>query len=444
MNRWTRWISATAAVLALGCGEIDVPNLNNLPTVTLTRAPTRGLVLSASTGLLIGTRFAVAQPNGYVAMLGILGRESYNFDRADPRFISEMLEAPALDPASPAFGGNFWGQPYANIRNANSLITALDAVPNVTGEEKSAIRGFARTIMALDFLMVAMTRYSAPEGCGPVDVNRPVGDPLAPIVSKDEMLTHIFTLLDEAKTDLEGGGSTFPFALSSGFDGFDTPATFLKVNRALQARVQVYRSQWAAAKTALDASFVDGGASFALGAYHSYGNGSGDRPNGLISPNLFAHPKLVTEAEAGDARLSKIRTLPETTTLRGISSDKAFTLYQTGDSPVPIVRNEELILLRAEIAAQQGDFATVLADVNLIRTTHLLPAKVAADLDTLGESIDEILQQRRYSLMFEGGHRWIDLRRYGRLSDPGLKDLPTHNVHETYLIPIAEMDARGG
>jgi len=152
----------------------------------------------------------------------------------------------------------------------------------------------------------------------------------------------------------------------------------------------------------------------------------------------------VTEAEAGDTRLSKIRTLADTTTLRGISSDKAFTLYPTGDTPVPIIRNEELILLRAEIAAQQGDFAQVLADVNLIRTTYALPPKVAVDLDTLGKSIDEILNQRRYSLMFEGGHRWIDLRRYDRLSDPNLKDLPTHNVHTAYPIPIAETDARSG
>lgn len=86
----------------------------------------------------------------------------------------------------------------------------------------------------------------------------------------------------------------------------------------------------------------------------------------------------------------------------------------------------------------------MLADVNLVRTTHGLAAKVDTDLDTQAEAIDEILRQRRYSLLLEGGHRWIDLRRYNRLSDPNLKDLPTHNVHTAYPIPTPEMDARAG
>ena len=37
-------------------------------------------------------------------------------------------------------------------------------------------------------------------------------------------------------------GAIFPFDLGPGFAGFKTPATFLKVNRALLARVLVYRA----------------------------------------------------------------------------------------------------------------------------------------------------------------------------------------------------------
>ena len=63
---------------------------------------------------------------------------------------------------------------------------------------------------------------------------------LEPIASKDEVFAHIRQLLDEAKTHLLAGGDTFPFPLGSGFAGFDTPATFLKANRAIKARVDVY------------------------------------------------------------------------------------------------------------------------------------------------------------------------------------------------------------
>jgi starch-binding outer membrane protein, SusD/RagB family len=262
------------------------------------------------------------------------------------------------------------------------------------------------------------------------------------------MLAHISQLLDSGRDDLAtaaGGADVFPFQMGSGFAGFDKPSTFAKVNRALAVRVLVYRQQWAAAQTELPGTFIDPAKSMRLGAYHAYGNGSGDTQNGLTSPNEFAHPKLQAEAEAGDTRIfgptSKLVTLSTPTTLRDLTSNQLFTLYPRGDSPVPIIRNEELILLRAEIATKLADFPAARADVNLIRTTYGLAAKLDADLDTEAKLIDEILKQRRYSLLFEGGHRWIDLRRYNKL-DASLKDLPTHFVHQAYPLPVAEVDAR--
>lgn len=437
----TVWILAGACALALGCGDINIPDLNNPSLESLAQRPTRSGVTAAATGLLIGNRAYIAPPNGFVAMLGILGREGYNFDRADPRFVSEMLEAPELDPGSPAFGGNFWNQPYANIRNANIVLTALDGVTGVTDSEKKAIRGFTKTIQGLDFLAIAVTRWATQSG--PVDVDRGLDQPLAPIVSKDEVLTHVAALLDEGKTELAGltgAADVFPFPLSSGFAGFDKPSTFIQFNRALKARVEVYRQQWPSALTAIGESFIDESGSLAGGVSHVYGSGSGDLLNGLTSPNLFAHPRMVSEAEMGDTRVAaKIEAHPGgATTVRGITSDRAYTMYPTGTSPVPIIRNEELILLRAEARFHVADNdAEAFADVNRIRTAAGLPT-VTLDRTTF---IDELLKQRRYSLAWEGGHRWIDLRRYNKLDD-SLKDLPAHVVHVAYPIPLAETDAR--
>ena len=53
--------------------------------------------------------------------------------------------------------------------------------------------------------------------------------------------------------------------------------------------------------------------------------------------------------------------------------------------------------------------------------------------------IDEVLNQRRYSLVLEGGHRWFDMRRYGRLATLP-KDLPNHNVFNSFSKPQAEID----
>ena len=176
-----------------------------------------------------------------------------------------------------------------------------------------------------------------------------------------------------------------------------------------------------------------------LGAYHAYGTGSGDALNGLVDPNLFAHPGLVTDAEAGDNRLGKL-TMVDSRTVQGLTSDRRFTLYPDVTTPAPIIRNEELILLRAEARLGTGDVVGAAADINFIRVNSGgLAARNDLNADNL---LDEILKQRRYSLMFEGGHRWIDLRRLNRLEQLPL-DLPTHHRQSAFPIPVQEADARG-
>ena len=44
-------------------------------------------------------------------------------------------------------------------------------------------------------------------------------------------------------------------------------------------------------------------------------------------------------------------------------------------------------------------------------------------------------------LLFEGGHRWIDARRYGKLGTLPI-DLPGQRVQTAFPIPTAETDAR--
>ncbi|HET9990718.1 MAG TPA: hypothetical protein VFQ65_19445, partial [Kofleriaceae bacterium] len=93
-------------VAVAGC-NLDIGDLNNPSLDDLQNHPTAALVEAAATGLLIGNRVNVATEVGYVNQLGILGRESYNFDQADPRYITELLQSP-LAAGSP-FGGAFWG-----------------------------------------------------------------------------------------------------------------------------------------------------------------------------------------------------------------------------------------------------------------------------------------------------------------------------------------------
>ena len=442
----TRMLTAGAVILvASACKDLLVPDYNNASLEDLTTNPTPTKIAQASQGLLVGTRIGIGEQNGYVSLLGILGRESYNFDPADPRFITEMLIGP-LDGGSPAFGGNLFAAPYRNIRNANILLGAVDKVVGLSAEQKAAVQGFAKTIQALDYLNVINTRDDLG---APLDVNIGPTDNPAPIVTKAAIFTAISTLLDDGLTALNAGGTAFPFALSPGFSSFATPSEFVKFNRALKARVEAYRGNYGAALTAVNASFLDRNASLTLGAYHSYGTGSGDTPNALFDPAgraILAHPSIVTDAEARpggapDARVAaKVTALLAPRTVQGITTDLVFTIYNSNTAPIPIIRNEELILLRAEARYFTNDFAGALDDINFIRTTSGGLALRGAFVDRT-DFVSELLKQRRYSLLFEGGHRWIDARRFGLLSTLP-KALPTHTVPSRFPFPEAECLAR--
>jgi starch-binding outer membrane protein, SusD/RagB family len=442
----TRLISAIAVLLFAGaCKDLVVPDYNNTSLDDLTNNPTPTKIAQASQGLLVGTRVGIGEQNGYVSLLGIVGRESYNFDPADPRFITEMLVGP-LDGGSPAFGGNLFAAPFRNIRNANLLLGAVDKVIGLSASQKSAVVGFAKTIQALDYLNVINTRDDLG---APIDVNiGPTADP-APIVAKAAVFTQIATLLDDGLTALNGGGTTFPFALSPGFAGFTTPADFAKFNRALKARVEAYRGNYANVLTALTGSFISTSAPLTLGAYQSYSTGSGDTPNALFDPTgraILAHPSIVTDAESKpdatpDARLlAKVAQLPDPHTVQGVTSDRVFSIYNSNTAAIPIIRNEELILLRAEARWFTSDVTGALNDINLIRTTSGGLAPRGPFLNQ-ADFVTELLKQRRYSLLFEGGHRWIDVRRFGLLSTLPLA-LPTHTIPSRFPFPEAECLAR--
>ena len=430
----------TMGLAVAGC-DLEVPDLNNPGLDQLEENPTPSAVSAAATGLLIDARAGISSGNGYVSQLGILGRESYNFDNADPRNIQELL-AGDLNSGSP-FGGAFWTAPYATVRDSNIVLNATDVVEGFSDAEKESIRGFAKTIQALALLQVIDTHDV---NGAVVDTNIPP-DELAPIVGKDETFTFIAGLLDDAATNLAAGGDAFPFALSTGFDGLDTPPTFLQFNRALRARVAVYMKDYQAALDALDDSFISAdpmAPNLDFGAYHSYSTAAGDATNGLINPNIYAHPSVLADAEVEgdtvDARAtSKLAALEEPATRLDLMATEKFTIYGGPAAPTPIIRNEELILIRAEANIGLNNIEEAAADLNFIRV-HSGGLSERADLSA-NNIEDELLYNRRYSLLFEGGHRWIDMRRFGRLDELPL-DKPGFKVNSAYPIPLDETNAR--
>lgn len=231
----------------------------------------------------------------------------------------------------------------------------------------------------------------------------------------------------------------FPISVAQGI-----PATvdgYAEVNRALAARVDAYRSDWAGVLDALDDSFLNAAAPLADGAYHTFSTSAGDITNPFNFPldgggdGVLAHPSFVSDIEAGDQRIDKValRTTPRT--FDGLTSAHDVDVYATTLVPIPIVRNAELLLLRAEANAQLGNDGLAVDDLDVIRQAASLDAYTGGT-DT-ASLIDEMLRQRRYALYAEG-HRWIDVRRYDRLDTLPI-DRPSDDVFSQFPIPEQEV-----
>lgn len=377
-----------------------------------------GIVQNASLGeiqnLVDGTESGMRDNlNNYFDGVNVIGREYYRFSTSDPRFTSDLLgKASAVLDNNTFYTTNPFAARYRAVKNTNILIDALtNTKASITDDQRRAGIGYAKTIQAHQLLMVLNAQWR--NGIR-VDVKDPAN--LGPFLSLDESLNAIVNLLNQANNDLKGNTALFPFTSTIyGNDG----STFSRFNRALAARVYVYKKDWAAANTALTESFFELNGDINKGAFYVFSTAGGDQLNPLYFPQnssgetRVAHPSFIANAEAGDNRLNKVTQRTAAEFQDGLASSYDFFVYKTNADKIPIIRNEELILLYAEVQAQLTQLSNAVTAINRIRqVSGLLPY---AGPVTQAALVNEILKQRFYSLYGEG-HRWIDMRRYDRLS----------------------------
>ncbi len=441
--------AVTTAALLVGCSDPLIPDYNNpqLPAVI----PSRDQLQNQVTGLIAGDR---EQHAFFILVLETMGRDAYRIDGADPRYIQMPLGT--FSPG--AFLVDFtWNSTYRTIAGAQRLSEGVENSPVFTAQEKAAAKGFAGTMQALQYIKAIETRgdqgVPIASGTGALD----------PIRCEPAVLAYISGLLDNAATDLAAGGATLPFTLPSGFTGFTTPATFLQFNRALAAKVHIYRGFQAyrttgnpvnaaelnAALTALDGSFYSPlPADFRDGVYHTYSTASGDLQNGNFNRAVYrANPKVLSEAEAGDQRLSKVEQDPSFAlalpgTPPSAASDIIFLNITGPLTPLPIIIDEELVLMRAEALWGLNRDAEALALVNIVRQNYGLGQRLITSFPTRLDILREILKQKRYSLLFESGDRAVDYRMFGLWTELGKELQPPVDGPQVIPFPSAEINAR--
>ncbi len=433
--------------------EVDtIDDPNNATQSQFLNNPNKSQLQNLVSGLEFRNRAYATGAGGTVTLFSTLGREVYPLFASDPRFITNWMGTNASSDAEtdPGFFGaaGAFNPFFDAIKQANFLMDAVGNSELITEQERNGYLGFAKTIQSFNFLMPLLAQLDN-------GIRFDVDDPLnpGPFVGFDEGLQRILNLLDEAEGNLNSAGSSFAFNLQSGFSDFNTPATFVALNRALKARVAVYAEDWPLVLQSVQEAapffeLASGEDVMNKGAFHSYGS-----PPDLFNPFFFprnaatsqipmVHSSLPAQAEEGDLRVENKFFLRENpVSFQGFASLYQDNRFDSNEESFPFLRNEELILLYAEANAQLDNFPDAVDAINLIRDTWDLDDFNSSDKD---EIIDQILFERRYSLWFELGHRWFDLRRYGILDETVLEiDAefdPTQStqVYSKFARPLSE------
>ena len=468
----TRRFAIAASLLVLAACNFDILNTNQPTLGDYLGNPTRDKLTAQATGLMSSARTGM---ESFIWRVGSMGREGINLSGNNQPDYAEPFFGPVQGGGS--FGGLQWLDRYQSIRTANIYLQALANNVNLSGpdlltnEERAASRGLANTYKALAFLYVVETRAQLG---APVDVDRTVEQGPAPWVTEDSVYGYILGLLDSARADLTAADTThFPFPIPPGLGAFTTPADFITFNRALAAKANVLRATalngchgtpatcYAAALTALGQTFLSTvSTDFQTGAYLDFSTNGGDQTNGLSEPLngptyfALASDTIDAQTQAGGAKdqrvLDKIAPKEgDAQTLGGISISGTlkFTIYFSSGAadaghPIPIIKDEELLLLRAEASWFTGAKANALLDLDNVRTNSgLLPPTTLTVASTDPEFIAGLLYERRFSLLWEQGTRWIDARRFGLLATIPVA-VAGGNVPEVMPVPAPECDAR--
>ena len=452
-------LAAVAIAAAAGCKDNAVVNPIDAPTVDALSGPlTRVTLQQLATGALAQDR-GTADGFAYLVEPGIWARDIYRIDASEPRFVQETLGGNP-DPGSFS-GSGAWNGYYTAMRAENTLILALANAPasQFTTAEVNATKGFFRTMKALELWRVIEMHDTVGATIQTDDPNA-----VTDVRCKTAVLAYIAALLDSANTDLgaAGAATVVPFNLPTGFTAFGRDyskvSNIVLFNRGLKGKIDFYRAldrtnpNAALFTTAINELTTALGAGpgavpasqFKTGAYYVFvPGGSENTPNAISDSKTGLNPGVQDSIQAGDTRASKI--VPRTTlTGFGLSTTITYSgaVASTANqaAPLGILRDEELVLLRAQAEIEAGQFANAVLDVNSVRTNYGLSATAFA---TQAAGRTAVLYEKRYSLLYEGPQRMDDLREYKYLNATYHKPETTTDPYNAALpIPRGELNAR--
>lgn len=360
---------------------------------------------------------------------------------------------------------SIWDALYRTVGRANFALARVPGVAGIDADEKDQMLGEAHFIRALAY-------HDLVRAFG----GRNAGDLGVPII-----LEPITDLGEASKVTRATVGAVYTQIMADlaraeqlivDVNGDRTRATLGAV-QALRARVELYRGNWAAAEaqaalvintpgydlapsyadlfsadgaptsedifrivfTAQDANTVG----FYYRSYSAGGRGEIGPTEGLI--RIYDSSYVSLDADTYNPTDERgMHNIDFDFDADDAGRDYPFgAKYPTGigAEDIHVIRLAEVILIKAEAHARQGELPDALTEVNKIRARARLPLLLSTL--TQAQLIDAILLERRRELAFEG-HRWFDLVRLG-LAESVL-EIPATQTR--YPVPQNEVDVAPG
>jgi hypothetical protein len=305
---------------------------------------------------------------------------------------------------------------YKAINTANSVIAYVPGVndPLLTATEKNKILGEAYFIRALGY-------FDLGRGWGGVQLQlKPTGDLSALKGIKRSSLDSTY---QQVEADLTLAEQLLPEDATTRNRAQQSTA------RALRARLDLYRQNWASAESY--ATQVINNTKYALvKPYQSFFTAPFLTTESVFELTFSSNDKnsfwnLWYPSSAGGQYTLKPSTTIVTklsdpaiggsrnALIAGSGSNVYGVLYNTTSTstdPSYVIRIAELYLIRAEARAQQNDLSGALSDLNIIRARAGVPASTAV---TQADILQAIEDENSVEFAFEA-HRWFDLVRTKR------------------------------
>jgi hypothetical protein len=185
----------------------------------------------------------------------------------------------------------------------------------------------------------------------------------------------------------------------------------------------------------------------ALAVYYTFSGKSGDIPNPMqaLQPTYYVLKEAVADIDPADQRLAKLipNKGPAGTAYKAVASPLTLAMYQTPASPMPLIRNEELTLIAAQIRLGLGDIPGTQAAINAVRSRVAGLPNVT--LVAYADARDQVLKELRASTLGEpAGARGQAIRDYGLAAVVNVT-WGAADTHATVQpIPIADVTTRNG